>query len=130
MAKTKKKKVIKKKKIAPKKKAVLKKKGSPKKKARKAVKPKKAAKKLPKAKKAIGAVAHFYSNISVAIVKFSKEIKLGNAIRFKGATTDFVHKISEMQYDHKPIAKSKKGKEVGIRVKDRVREGDKVFEEV
>lgn len=90
----------------------------------------KAKKKAPKGKKPIGTVTHFFTEISVAIVKFSKDAKVNDVVRFKGTTTDFVHKISEMQYDHKPIAKSKKGKEVGIKVKDRVREGDQVFKEI
>lgn len=123
MAKTRKKKAVK-----------SKIKSKPKKKARKVVKAKPKAKKAkPKAAKVrrpIGAVTHFYSEISVAIVKFSKVVNLNDIVRFKGATTDFVHKISEMQYNHKPIVKSKKGKEVGIKVKDRVREGDSVFEEI
>jgi hypothetical protein len=34
-----------------------------------------------------------------------------------------------MQYNHQPIKIAKKGKEVGVKVNDRVREGDQVFEE-
>lgn len=119
-----------------KKRKAVKSKPKPKKKVHKTskVKPKpklkKVASKTTRAKKPIGAVTHFFSEISVAIVKFSKETDSGKTVRFKGATTDFAQKISEMQYDHKPITRAKKGKEVGIKVKDRVREGDKVFEEV
>ncbi|PJC65397.1 MAG: hypothetical protein CO020_00885 [Candidatus Colwellbacteria bacterium CG_4_9_14_0_2_um_filter_50_12] len=80
--------------------------------------------------KPIGAVTHYFSNINVAIVKFSKEVPVGATVQFKGATTDFNQKISEMQYDHKAITAAKKGQEVGIKVKERVREGDQVFEEV
>jgi putative protease len=128
MAKAKKKKVVKNKSKAKTKRARVvvrtKLKSKPK------VKAKKAKPKAVKAKKPIGSVTHFFSEISVAIVKFSKEVNLNKVVRFRGATTDFAQKISEMQYNHKPITKSKKGKEVGIKVKDRVREGDKVFEEV
>ncbi|MBI4094746.1 MAG: hypothetical protein HY435_00950 [Candidatus Liptonbacteria bacterium] len=77
--------------------------------------------------KPIGVVTHFYSNLGVAIVKFTKAISQGASIRFKGATTDFTHTISSMQFDHKPIEKAKKGEEVGIKVGDKVREGDEVF---
>ncbi|MCL4498634.1 MAG: hypothetical protein M1335_00035 [Chloroflexi bacterium] len=80
--------------------------------------------------KPIGQVTHYFGGIDVAIVKFSKEVAVGATVRFKGATTDFAQKVSEMQYDHKAITAAKKGQEVGIKVKDRVREGDQVFEEV
>ncbi len=106
------------------------KKSSPKVHAKPKIRKKTVSKKSTKANKPIGTVTHFFGNISVAIVRFSKDVSLGTAVRFKGLTTDFSQKISEMQYDHRPIVKSKKGKEVGMKVKDRVREGDKVFEEI
>ena len=49
-------------------------------------------------------------------------------MRIYGATTDCEIVISSMQYDHKPIQAAKKGQEVGIKVDDRVREGDGVYE--
>ena len=80
----------------------------------------------PKPTKPIGTVTHFYNEISVAIVRFKQPVSLGANIHFKGATTDFEHPIKSMQLDHKPVAKAPKGKLVGIKVKKRVREGDKV----
>ena len=81
----------------------------------------------PKKEKPIGAVTHFYGGISVAIVKFAKAVSVGDEIRFKGATTDFSQKIDSMQYDHKDVKTAKKGEEIGIKVANRVREGDEVF---
>ena len=77
--------------------------------------------------KPIGVVTHFYNGIKVAIVKFSKPVKLGLEVRFQGATTDFSQKITSMQYDHKDIALAPKGKQVGLKVSKRVREGDKLY---
>jgi len=85
---------------------------------------KKVAKK--KAPKPAGAVTHFYGEIGVAIVKFNQKVPVGVRLAFKGATTDFEDVVKSMQYDHKPIETAPKGKEVGIKVKKRVREGDKV----
>ncbi len=102
-------------------------------KSKKSRRPSRAVKSAPKkvkAPKPIGKVTHYYSGIEVAIVKFSQNISVGATLRFKGATTDFAQKISEMQYDHKPVKMAKKGKQVGIKVKDRVREGDQLFKEV
>lgn len=78
--------------------------------------------------KPIGAVTHFYGNIKVAIVRFKKPISVGSVIAFRGNKTDFEHKISSMQFDHEAIKKAPKGKQVGIKVGKRVREGDEVFE--
>jgi len=83
-----------------------------------------------KEEKPIGEVTHYFKNIDVAIVKFSKAVDAGESIRFKGATTDFTHKIESMQFDHKDIDKAKKGQEVGIKVGERVRTGDKVYKVV
>ena len=95
---------------------------------KKVVKAREKKAKAVKASKPIGMVTHFYSNIEVAIVKFKKPVKVGAKVEFKGATTDFQEIIKSMQYDHKPIMVAPKGKEIGIRVKDKVREGDEVFE--
>jgi putative protease len=80
------------------------------------------------AEKPIGTVTHYFSNINVAIVKFSKPVKVGTTVTFSGATTNFSQEISSMQYDHASIDVAEKGKEVGIKVKEKVREGDSVFE--
>lgn len=78
--------------------------------------------------KPIGEVTHFYGNLDVAIVKFKKNVDVGTKIKFKGATTDFEEKIKSMQFDHKPIESAKKGQEVGIKVGEKVREGDEIYE--
>jgi len=78
----------------------------------------------------IGEVTHYYSHLEVAIVKFSRKVKVGEAAHFKGATTDFVEKIGSIQFDHKDIDEAKKGQEVGIKVSEKVRQGDKVYEVV
>lgn len=95
------------------------------KKAKKTVK-KPARSKAKKGNKPIGTVTHFYNEISVAIVRFKENVPLGTVLYFKGATTDFKHPVKSMQYDHKPIAIAPKGKQIGIKVPRRVREGDNV----
>ncbi len=72
-------------------------------------------------------MTHFFNHIKVAIVKFKLPVKLGTEVRLQGATTDFSTVIESMQYDHKPIKIAKKGQEVGIKLKKRVREGDMVY---
>lgn len=78
-------------------------------------------------KKPIGEVTHYYGGLGVAVVKFNKTVKVGESVHFKGATTDFTQKLDSMQFDHKEADSAKKGQEIGIKVDDRVREGDEVF---
>lgn len=79
-----------------------------------------------KTKKA-GVVTHYYTGIGVAIVKASSAFKVGDTLQFKGSTTDFKQAVSEMEFDHKAVKAVKKGQEVGIKVDEKVREGDQVF---
>ncbi len=77
--------------------------------------------------KQIGEVTHYFGHIPAGIVKLGGKIKNGDKVRFKGATTDFTQEISSMEVDHKNVDTAKKGDEVGIKVDERVREGDEVF---
>jgi hypothetical protein len=118
------KKVLKKKKVASKKKTPAKKRGI-----KKGTKTKKVVKKVLTQfpiGKPIGKVTHFFTEISVAIVVFKQNVPAGTPLHFKGATTDFKQPANSMQYDHASVAVAKKGKQIGIKVKKRVREGDKV----
>ncbi len=81
-----------------------------------------------KPKKPIGEVTHYYNKIGVAIVKFNKSAAVGETIHFKGIHTDFTQKIDSIQYDHKDADTAKKGQDVGIKVSEKVHEGDKVYE--
>ncbi len=77
--------------------------------------------------KPIGEVTHYFGGIGVAIIKFNKTVKVGETIKFKGASTDFEEVIESIQYNHKDIKSAKKNQEVGIKVEEKTREGDKVY---
>ena len=76
----------------------------------------------------IGVVEHFFTNINVAAIKINNgELKVGDTIHIVGAHTDFKQKINSMQIDRDPVEHVKAGDDVGIKVKDRVREHDVVY---
>ncbi|MFC1753426.1 translation elongation factor-like protein [Thermoproteota archaeon] len=77
--------------------------------------------------KKIGEVIHFFTNINVAVIKLSDELKKGDEISIHGTTTDFKQKIDSMQIDRKEIESAGAGQEVGMKVAERVREGDIVY---
>ena len=79
------------------------------------------------AEKKIGVITHYFDHLSVGIIKVTGSLRVGDQVHIKGHTTDFEQEIKEIQLDHKAIESAKKGQEIGIKVKDHVREGDEVL---
>ena len=77
--------------------------------------------------KRIGKVTSYFSKVEVAAIELEGPIKLGDKVHFKGATTDFTQKIDSMQIDRKPVEKAGKGASIGIKIKEKVRDGDIVY---
>ena len=75
----------------------------------------------------IGEIEHFFGHISVATIKLTDALKVGEKIHIKGHTTDFEQVVESMQVDHKDVNEAKSGDPIGTKIKDRVRPGDKVF---
>ena len=75
----------------------------------------------------IGQVTHYYGRIGVAVLKVFTELKVGDWILFLGNSTDFSQQVQSMEIDHKPVENIGPGKEVAMKVNDRVRVGDNVF---
>lgn len=76
----------------------------------------------------IGIVEHFFNKVGVAAIKITSGVlKVGDTIHIVGAHTDFTQKIDSMQIDRNPVEAVKAGDDVGIKVKDRVREHDVVY---
>ncbi len=82
--------------------------------------------KTPKAQ-VLGVVTHYFPHVKAAVVKLKKPLSVGDTVLIKGTTTDFKQRIESMQIDHVPIQKAKKGDEIGLQVRDRVREHDLVL---
>ena len=79
------------------------------------------------AEKKVGEVTHYWGKIAVAGIKLTGALSQGDTIRIKGATTDFEQTVGSMQIEHQDMETAKKGQEVGLRVKDKVRRGDTVY---
>lgn len=78
--------------------------------------------------KLIGKVVHYFDKIGVAVLQLDAPLAVGNEVRIAGGeATDFTQKVESMQVDHKDIKKAKKGDEVGMKVKEKVRESYKVY---
>ncbi|MCD5396278.1 MAG: hypothetical protein LR000_01245 [Candidatus Pacebacteria bacterium] len=92
-----------------------------------AKKTKRTKKKVAKKEKLIGRVTHFFDKIKVAAIKLNAPLKIGDQIRIVGGDTDFKQKVSSMEIEHRKVKRAKKGDEVGLKVREKVREGYRVF---
>lgn len=77
--------------------------------------------------KEVGTVSEFFARPMVAGIKLKDDIRIGDRLHFKGHTTDYAMTVASMQIDNSDVSVVKKGKEVGIKVPDRVRQGDAVY---
>lgn len=78
--------------------------------------------------KKIGKVTHYFDKIKVVAIKLSDVLSVGDIIRIEGGeNTDFKQKIVSMQFMGEKIKKGKARQEIGIKVKNKAREGYKVF---
>ena len=75
----------------------------------------------------IGTVTHFFSKISVAGIELTDILKVGDTLAIEGATTNFDQEVESMQVENRAVTQAEAGVIVGIRVKDKVRKGDKVY---
>jgi hypothetical protein len=75
----------------------------------------------------IGEVTHYYHKISVAVIKVSQDLKVGEMVHFLGRHTDFQQEIASMQIEHEAVTEVEAGGEVAVKVIQRVRRGDSVF---
>lgn len=77
--------------------------------------------------KEVGTVTHYYTRIGVAIVNLVDTLSVGDRILIKGATTNFEQNVESMQIERKNVNIAYSGQTIGLKVIQRVREGDKVY---
>lgn len=76
----------------------------------------------------IGEVTHYFPHVKAAAVMLLKDgLKIGDKIYIKGHTTNFKETVKSIQLDRVDIQEGKKGQEIGLLVKSRVRQGDSVY---
>ena len=80
-----------------------------------------------KSLKEVGKVTHYFTRIGVAVIELTDTLSVGGRIQFQGATTNFEQTVASMQIEHKNITTAEKGQSVGLKVEQRVREGDIVY---
>lgn len=77
--------------------------------------------------KEVGKVTHYFTKIGVAVVSLTDTLSVGDRILIKGTTTNFEQNVESMQIEHKNVNIAYSGQSVGLKVNQRVREGDKIY---
>ncbi len=75
----------------------------------------------------IGEVNDFFARPVVAGIALTATLKVGDKIHIKGHTTDIEFTVDSMQINNANVEQAKAGDDVGIKVSERVRGGDKVY---
>lgn len=75
----------------------------------------------------IGDVSHYFTRINVAVIDLTDALKIGDRITVRGMTTNFDQTVESMQIEHKTVKEANKGDSIGLKVDERVREGDIVY---
>jgi len=77
--------------------------------------------------KKIGIVSNYFDHVKVAAIKLEAPLKVGDTVKITGGEVDFEQPIKSMQIQHDKVEKAKKGDEIGIKVKKKVRKGYRVL---
>lgn len=75
----------------------------------------------------VGKVTHYYNHLGVGIVKLTGALVNGNTIKFVGHGREFTQAVASMQLEHQVLQKAKRGQEIGLKVDQKVKEGDVVY---
>jgi len=77
--------------------------------------------------KLIGFVSNYFEHVGAMAVKLEDNLKVGDKIKVVGGDVNIEQKVDSMQIQNKKISSAEKGDEVGIKVKEKVRKGYKVY---
>jgi putative protease len=79
------------------------------------------------AEERIGVVNDYFAHIGVAGIDLEQSVRVGDTIHIVGHTTDLQQMVESMQIEHEQVEEAKAGDAIGIKVKDRCRDGDVVY---
>jgi len=75
----------------------------------------------------IGKITHYYDKIGVAIIKLTKSLTTGETVKIVGHGKEFTQEVASLQLEHQVIPTAKKNQEVGVKVDQKVKQGDEVY---
>ena len=83
---------------------------------------------MPPPGERIGVVTHYFSHLSVAVVKLeAATLRVGDTIHFRGHTTDFKQRVDSLQVNHADVQEVGPNDDFGLKVREHAREHDVVY---
>jgi hypothetical protein len=83
---------------------------------------------LPPPGERIGVVTHYFSHLSVAVVKLENAtLRVGDTLHIRGHTTDFEQRVDSIQVNHQSVQEVGPGDDFGLKVREHAREHDVVY---
>jgi translation elongation factor EF-Tu-like GTPase len=80
-----------------------------------------------KAKVEVGTVERFFDRVSVAAIRLTGDLKVGDTVEMDGEDGPITVEVSSMQIDRKDIEAATAGDSVGIKVEAPVKRGSRVY---
>jgi putative protease len=80
--------------------------------------------------KKVGEVIKFFGKIGVAAIRLSESLKAGDKIHIMGHTSDATLTVDSMQVENASVQEAGPGTDIGIKMKEKVREHDIVYKVV
>jgi putative protease len=75
----------------------------------------------------IGTVNDFFARPVVAGIELTDTLKVGETVHIKGHTTDITMVVESMEVNNVKVQVANARDQVGVKVTDRVRRGDRVY---
>jgi len=83
---------------------------------------------MPPPGERIGVVTHYFSHLSVAVVKLeAATLRVGDTIHIRGHTTDFKQRVDSLQVNHASVPEAGPNDDFGLKVREHAREHDVVY---
>ena len=78
---------------------------------------------------AIGTITHWYGHLSVAGVRLTAPLAVGDRIHIRGHSTDLVETVTSMEIEHQKVDRAEPGDNVALAIEGHVHEHDLIFRE-
>lgn len=76
----------------------------------------------------IGYVKDYFAKVGVAAIEITEgQLTVGDTIHIKGHTTELTQRVDSIQLEHQTLERAERGQLVGVKVRERVRQHDRVF---
>src|SRR5437667_10762615 len=76
----------------------------------------------------VAEVFHFFGHIGVAAIRLTEgSLAIGDTVQIQGPTTNVEQTVDSLQIEHATVSTAGAGQEVGMKLRDRVREKDFVY---